>query len=63
MNRLITTAMIAALLGCTACADNQTKTAAAENVKFTQLSYVKWDEVTAASSAAHVTNNNLIMMR
>lgn len=32
-------------------------------VKYEQLSQIDWAEMTAAPTAASVTNNNLIMMR
>lgn len=62
MKRLITMGLALSLaLACTACAEQ--KTAKTASLKPIQISSVKWDEVAAASSAAHVTNNNLIMMR
>lgn len=61
MTRLITAAaLMLSLLGTTACSDTATKHRALTNF---QVSSVHWDEMAAASTAAHVTNNGLIMMR
>jgi hypothetical protein len=54
--------VLLALLACSACAD-QAPTKRADLVSSTQLSSIRWDEATAASYAAKVSNNGLIMMR
>lgn len=58
MQRLI----IASLLLLTAACDTAGETKATQT-KLIQTSAVHWDEVAAASSAATVNNNGLIMMR
>ncbi len=55
--------MIASLLLLTAACDTAGESKTATQTKLIQTSAVHWDEVAAASSAAHVNNNGLIMMR
>lgn len=50
----------AAVLLLAACSDQGGQHAAIRGMEFSQLD---WSEMTAAPTAAHVTNNNLIMMR
>jgi hypothetical protein len=50
-----------AALALAACGDSTTKTA--QYTKYQQLSQVDWADMTAASTAAHVGNDRLIMMR
>lgn len=59
MNAVTTVGLIAALMLLSACGEQQTAKAELPM----QVSVLKWDELAAAGSAAHVTNNNLIMMR
>lgn len=55
---------LAAIMLLTACNDNSTQQASARtHVQYEQLSQLDWAEMTAAPTAATVTNNNLIMMR
>jgi len=62
MKQLLTTAIMAiALMGTAACNDMSTgKTTGLQSM---QVSSIRWDEMAAAGTAAHVTNNGLIMMR
>ena len=51
---------VAAVLMLAACSESSHKTASFTTTTYEQMN---WTEMTAASSAAQVTNNNLIMMR
>lgn len=55
--------LIASLLLATAACDNPAGDSTARTTRLIQTSAVHWDEVAAASSAASVNNNGLIMMR
>lgn len=54
---------LAAIILLAACTDSPQKTAAVTTTQYQQLSQVDWTEMTAAPTAAKVSNNNLIMMR
>lgn len=57
-------AACAAVLLLAACSDSPQKTAKLiTTTEYEQLSQLDWSEITAAPTAAKVTNNNLIMMR
>lgn len=60
MKRLIASTLLAACFSTAACSDMDSKHTSLQTI---QVSSVHWDELAAASSAAHVTNNGLIMMR
>lgn len=61
MKRLMRASLVLGLaLVATACTEPTRSTA---HIGTMQLSSIQWEEVAAANSAAHVTNNNLIMMR
>lgn len=51
--------LLAALMGTSACTDRADKA----DSGLMQVSSIRWDEIAAASSTAHVNNNGLIMMR
>lgn len=57
---VMTVAAVFTLLATTACSDSATKTSAFGTM---QISAVHWDEMAAATTSAHVSNNGLIMMR
>ncbi len=58
-------AALAVMVLLAACNDSTQHAAATSTttVKYEQLSQLDWSEMTAAPTAAQVTNNNLIMMR
>lgn len=56
-------AALAAIMLLAACNDSAQHAAATTKVEYEQLSQLDWVEMTAAPTAAKVSNNNLIMMR
>jgi hypothetical protein len=54
---------LAALLACSACADQSPVKAALAGDSSVQISSIRWDEATAATQSARVNNNGLIIMR
>lgn len=61
--RLTTGLLLLALTGMSACSDMSESKTTASLEKSYLVSSVHWDEVAAADTTAHVSNNNLIMMR
>ena len=57
------TAALAAVMLLAACSDSMEHASITTTTEFEQLSQVDWATMTAASTAAKVSNNNLIMMR
>jgi hypothetical protein len=62
MKRLTTLTALAALLICSACADNA-KTVTLITPASQQVASVRWDETVAANTTAKVSNTSLIFMR
>jgi outer membrane biogenesis lipoprotein LolB len=56
-------AALAALMLLAACGTAEKPTAVSTHTQIQQLSQVDWAEMISAPTAAHVSNNNLIMMR
>lgn len=66
MKPMTTALALAAMLICSACADNGSKTAnlATNNDKPIQIvTAANWENVVAAQTAAHVNNNFLLQQR
>jgi Ni/Co efflux regulator RcnB len=62
MKRLVTgLALIAMMTATVACSDSRDM--AQLSTSTVQLNAVHWDEMAAADTSAHVTNNSLIFMR
>ena len=59
---MIAITALASLMLCAACAEKPAQSASLVTAP-QQFSSIHWDELAAARQSAHVTNNNLIMMR